>query len=216
MRRYTIIAIMLFVVSMASNSALCQNTNNRNCLLPRGRGPSRTDRPRPVEALMERIKEENPEKYNRLQELRGSDRRAFREEIRDMVHSRRRRRFGRHTGPGAEPRDEGIRPRKGGRRTEKDDPRGRSKRQSEIRQLNRSIEELGRRYRDSDDEEKRSALKEEIQSKLSDLYDLRESVWQERIDDLERKLERMKETMDERKSRRDEILKRHLEKITSQ
>lgn len=76
--------------------------------------------------------------------------------------------------------------------------------------LNGECWELAWKYRNSDESDETEALRTELKEKLGQLFDLRETEKQERIEKLEEELEKLKEMVQERQENREEIIERRL------
>lgn len=90
-----------------------------------------------------------------------------------------------------------------------------SERLKKMTELEIETESLGLEYRKADKAE-REKIKSDLQSKLNDLFELRESNRQEEVKDLEDRLTELKRTLSERRKNKDKIISNRLSDLTGE
>lgn len=80
-------------------------------------------------------------------------------------------------------------------------------------QLERITRKLAREYRESDNEKRQQEIKQELRKKLDELFDLRETEREAEIVRLEKELDKMRKIVKERKTKKEEIVVNHLNKL---
>lgn len=175
--------------------------------------------PPPVARFLDKVKEDNPSKYEHLQKMYKDDPRSFHREMRQILRSERRKYFGRSgnrfgKGSAAQKPVPPFSPRGGDR-----DFRewGRSGKPPRIDILKSEIADLAKEYRQERvDAGRKKKLGKEIKTKLAEVYELREEKWRQMVNEMEDKLQRMKERIQERRSNRTEILDRQFHRVVGE
>ncbi|MGE5350936.1 MAG: hypothetical protein ACM3P0_02570 [Acidobacteriota bacterium] len=90
-----------------------------------------------------------------------------------------------------------------------------SERLKKMTELEIETESLGLEYRKADKAE-REKIKSDLQAKLGDLFELRESNRKEEVKDLEERLSDLKQTLDERRKNKDKIISNRLNDLTGE
>lgn len=182
---------------------------------------------------LERLREENPEEYERLQKLRATDSEAFQMELRKRLAERRGQ-----TGTNQE--------RRGGRwqtkrfgggalmfeKLRKESPEEYSRlmrlRQEnqpqflqELRKMsdNRSKEEekcieLGQLYRETEDPAERKRIEGEMKAAVLKAFDAKIELHQQRLAEMEERLTSMRRKLEERKANRDAVCEERVRDLT--
>lgn len=203
--------LALMLISMVSLSAPAQPPAHEADAPPppmgEPRGPGPGGHP-PVHRFFEHIKKTNPEEFERLRQLRESDPEAFREELtRRLTEARQRREEVGGVKPGGR-RDAEFRPHpRGDADAMQVDSPELDRLELETRERARSVREAGT----ADEREKaRAALK----ASLEKSFDLRERLRAERLAKMETRLKKIRQMLDERQGRRDEIIERRVRELT--
>jgi len=87
-----------------------------------------------------------------------------------------------------------------------------NERSKKILELDIQTDALGTQYQKANDAEK-AKLKDELKKKLYELFELKESERKEEYERLREKLDKLKETLNERQKFKDEIVKRKMEEL---
>jgi hypothetical protein len=186
----------------------------------RGRGPAHSGEM--LDRWMERLSTRNPQEYERLQKLRAEDPEAFRHALHSRLREERAmaglrdlpklKEFIRSLSP--EERDEVLRrfaAPPGGR----GGPHGfQPGMNPEIRDLERETMELSKAYRESADAAQKEKIRTDLKTKLGALFDLRESERQAHVEQIEKDLANLKNSLTDRQARREEIIERRLTELT--
>jgi hypothetical protein len=144
-----------------------------------------------VDRWLDRMKEKNPEEYDKLQKLRETSPEQFRQALHDKLKqekTRSRLHDGRHGPPPP------LNP--------------------EIVKLEKETMEISRGYRETTDEAQKTQIRKDLRGKLEVLFELREKDRQELIRRIETDLARLKKSVDERRNHRDQIIERRLQELT--
>ena len=191
--------LVLMLLPMAGFSALAQPP-------PRERDGERP--PPPVHRFFEHIKKSNPEEFERLRQLREADPEAFREELsRRLVEARRQ---GDEMG--------GVKP--GGMRDAAGRPRMRDEdgawqvESPELDRLEIESRNLARSVRDAGTADARESALATLKATLEKSFDLRERLRAERLAKMEARLQKVRQLLDERQGKRDEIIERRARELT--
>lgn len=189
----------------------------------------------PTERWMERMRRHNPEEYQHMEQLRKENPAAFRGMLRDRVDTKRVDAVMREYPP-LNNAYQSLPPDKRARFIEKlyDRPHGPpggpdfsltkrarparddEKNASEIEQIDAEIMALGELFRNESDSEKKKDIKENLDAKLHEMADAMDRHRAEKIVQMEKRLEDLKQSLSERQKNREDILSRHLEKLTGE
>lgn len=90
-----------------------------------------------------------------------------------------------------------------------------SERMKKITELEIETESLGLEYKKADKAE-REKIKQNLQNKLSELFELREENRKEEVKDLEGRLSELNKTLDERRKNKDKIIENRLLDLTGE
>jgi hypothetical protein len=143
-----------------------------------------------VDRWLARLKEKQPEEYERLQKLRETNPDEFRQELHEKLMQEKMRfgsRDGRHGRPPMNP---------------------------EIMKLENEALDLSKTYRQTTDAAQKEQIGKDLRQKLEVLFDLREKDRQELIRRIEADLANLKESVDQRQKNRDQIIDRRLKELT--
>ncbi len=189
----------------------------------------------PAERWMERMRRHHPEEYQRMEHIRRENPAAFRGMLREKVDTKRvdavmreypplnnayqslppdkragfiKKLYDRPRGPRGD--DDPGRTR--GRRPPADD----EKPSSEIQQLDAEIMELGELYRDETNPAVKKEIKERLEAKLHAMADTLDRHRTEKIAQMEKTLEELKQSLTERQKNREEMIARHLVNLTGE
>ncbi|GEM_PF-2312955 len=193
----------------------------------REQGPGGPMAREPVEEWMQRLREDDPEEYERMEELRQSDPAAFRDALRErvrrrrMLHELRRQHPQLHEFMIRQPRHE----REGMMRTlmrhstRETRPDWMPARHPgfpscpETQDIVKEMRSLLDAYRTEPDPEKREALAEALRTHVEELYDIREQQQLERIRWMEERLHRLKKEWETQREQRDQLVEEYLEQL---
>ncbi len=143
-----------------------------------------------LQRVMERLKENNPEKYEELMKLR--------EENPELLHQRLRE-FGKKLGE-----------RRMGKAA---DPELREK-MKETMELEEKAQELGSQYRQAASEEEKEKAVVQIMATVVKIFDIKLAAQEKGVKNLEKKLRELKELLEKRKAARDEIIQKRVDWLT--
>lgn len=177
---------------------------------PEGPGPGDQggDRP-PLQRFLEILRQQNPQEFDRLKNLRESDPAAFRKELHERLQQEREKR-GLPGGPGDDLREHmGRRIMEGG-----PGPEGMNVRSPEIDRLEKASRDLAQSYRNATGEAEKARLQAELKQNLEQAFDLREQLRRERFQQMEARVRKVREMMDQRQAQRDAIINRRLQELT--
>ncbi len=90
----------------------------------------------------------------------------------------------------------------------------RFKQQQQIAEMERRSMELGQRIRRVTDEEAKKSATTELKEVLSKLFDLRQQEREKSLQQLEREVKEVREALEKRKAKRDEMIQRRFEQLT--
>jgi hypothetical protein len=175
----------------------------------------------PVDIWMERLKNRNPDEFQRFHRMRHQDPEGFHKELRNRLG---RERMGIISA--AHPRlqmflqslsesermeilqalGHAFRPDGPPPRIEPDDP--------EARQWNEDLAGLARKYRETSDKDRREKLQSELRGKLGEMFDAREKSRARHIERIQSEAAKLQQMLDSRRSRREEIIERRLRELT--
>ncbi len=156
--------------------------------------------PRAVERLLEAIRQQRPDEYDRLLRLRRDNPARFQEELRRRFdESARRRGLATNAAPVAEPAPAVAGPA----------PTDVEERVAEIM---REVIRLAEEYPRAPSSE-RNAQRERIRNLVAAAFDLREQDRVRRVQRLRQELDRLKEELDQRRRNRDAIVDRKVAEI---
>jgi hypothetical protein len=188
----------------------------------RGDRGGRGDRPgkrRPMEQWFDHLARQNPEEFQRLQELQREDPAAFRaematrlqrerlrENMRDMPRARefvanlppeeREQLLNRLAEAGLEPRLQGER-----------------KMSPELQKLQREAQHLVKAY-GSADEAERSGIRMRLRENVGAQFDLREKRRADEVAKMAKRLKKLQQSLEQRGKRRDEIVEQRVRELT--
>jgi len=151
---------------------------------PRG-GPEMAKRLGDIKVLLEELKEEDPKEFERLMELRETDKRAFMQELQKLARAK-----GGGMGRGG--------------------PMGRGKPSPEEAKCH----ELSKLYHQTKDDEEKGRIKAELKAAVEAAFDKRLEDKRTWVQDMTKKLEEHHERIERTKAKRDEICKTRLDDLT--
>lgn len=138
-----------------------------------------------AKGMLERLKTEDPEEFERLTQLYREDRQAFMKEMRSII-AERPKLFG------------GV-----GRQRRKDD-----------RQLEMKCHELSKLYLETEDEKEKARLKAELTAAVQKAFEVRLKNSRERVERLEQQLTQFKERIQTLEENRERICQERLNELT--
>ncbi len=184
-----------------------------------------------VDRYLGRLRERNPEEFDRLMELRKQDPIAFRGELQKKLLQERMRKIGEERpaiveaikslpqadrdwlmgrlmmpqGPG-----EGrmMPPREGG------GPGGREPDRKAMMESENKLREKAQAFRNAATDEERNTLKEDLRKELAAVFDLKAGARKEELARLEAQVSKFKETLEKRNQNRDAIIDKRLKELT--
>jgi hypothetical protein len=174
-----------------------------------------------VEQLMETIKTNNPEEYQRLQKLQGSDPMAFRHALQKRLRRERMTMALRDHPKLAEllkniPDEQ--RPEIFREMLDVAHPMGPPPNSGwgnpEVRKLHEETKEMSQQYQATQDPAERTKIRDALKKKLEVLFDLREKDRQAQIQKIATTLDDLKKTIDDRQAHRADIIDRRLKELT--
>ncbi len=197
----------------------------------RGQGPAAAESEsreyRPLERWMASLKEEDPDEYERLENIRRTDPLAFREEIRERVREMRlfqrlrRQHPELHEFLREQPRNE-RRHMMRYLRGMHDDPNEavsprhrRSADEPEIKSVESDIRRMVRDYRMEEDPGRRDMIRNGLKDEIERLYDIREAQQLERIKAMEERLDQLKQDLIRDREKRDMHIESFLDELLS-
>ena len=175
----------------------------------------------PVDIWMERLKNRNPDEFQRFHRMRHQDFEGFRKELMTRLGQERmgvlmaahpRLRAFLETLPEPERLEilqalgHAFRPDGPPTRLDPDDP--------ETRQLSEDLAGLARKYRETSDKDQREKLQSELRGKLGEMFDAREKSRARHIERIQSEAAKLQQMLDSRRSRREEIIERRLRELT--
>jgi hypothetical protein len=168
----------------------------------------------PLQRFLEVLSEQNPEEFDRLKKLRDEDPEAFRKELHQRLQKERERR-GLPGGRGLEQPSPEERGRLGRhQQTGGPGPEGMNVRSPETDRLEQKSRDLAQAYRLSTDEAEKARLQAELKTNLAESFDLREKMRRERFAQMENRIKKVRELMEQRQAQREEIINRRLKELT--
>ncbi len=157
--------------------------------------------PPPVQELLKRWKDKDPEEFERMRALRESDPEEFRSELHRKLMDARQEHGRRH------PEGERGHPSFG--------PPGDGDGGSpEMRALELKIKDLSRAWRETKDESLRPAIRLDLEKSLGEAFDQREQNRRERLVQMEKKLNELRTSLEQRRAKRAEIIGKRLKELT--
>lgn len=166
--------MLTILVGIAATGAFAQDPTPQA-----GRG-----QPRPLRVI-ERIRDEHPEEFERLSELRKEDPEAFRREVHRLLEERRKR-SGDGDGDG-----EG----------------------EESQVYEAKLQTLVREYREATSDEAKAKIRVRIRSALDIYFDKRLEQHEKMLDAMESRLDEMRMRLKERRQNRDAIIDNKLDSL---
>ena len=146
----------------------------------------------PVDRWMQFLQQKDPEEFERLSTLRKDDPEAFRNELAEKLrHHRGKGREGRH----------GMH-----NMMEENTP--------EMQALTTELNKLSRSYKETDDPAEKEALRTTITDTVRELYELRYTARQEKLQEAEAKIQKLREHLAQRYENRDKIIERRVQELT--
>ena len=145
-----------------------------------------------IERFLERLKDENPDKYEELMRLKEENPDLFREKLKEIGEFIKNRR---------------------GKRREKMDPETRE-RMKEIGELEKQSMELAKQYRDAETDEEKQSIAEDLKPLLVRVFDLKLLKQQKDVGRLEKKLGEFKAHLKKREGSRDKIIQNRFDELT--
>ena len=174
----------------------------------------------PVTLWMERLRQRNPEEYARLNELRQKDPGRFHREM----HKRLQRQQAADVlknNPRFKQLFEELPEEERDRITElisqpvmRKGPGKHGKPNPEIEKLEMEAGALSQAYRETADPAEKQKIRDEIQTKLEALFDLRQKDREQMIATMEKRMADLHKNLEEKTARRDEIIQRRLRELT--
>lgn len=178
-----------------------------------GQGDVRREHP-PLQRFMEVLREQNPEEFDRLKKLREEDPEAFRRELHQRLQKERDRR-GLQAGRAMEQQPPEDRGRMGHHlQAGGPGPEGMNVRSPETDRLEQKSRELAQAYRVATDEVEKARLQAELKANLAESFDAREKLRHERFAQMENRIKKIRELMEQRQAQREEIINRRLKELT--
>ena len=171
-----------------------------------------------IQRFLDMLRQQNPTEFDRMKKLRAEDPEAFRQELHARLQRERERR-GIDGAPGngqmmrgmaGDMRDRMARAMKDGG----PGPDGMNVRSPEIDRLEQKSRDLAQAYRKAADDAEKTRLQGELKAALSEAFDLRESIRRERFAQMEARVKKVREMMDQRQAQRDAIIERRLQELT--
>ncbi len=176
--------------------------------------PPGPGQPPPIELFFEMMRQRNPEEFERLRRLRETDPAAFRAELAERIQRERGRR-GVDGGPlgrrGIPPYDEREARRAPPARGDGDVLHIRT---PELDKMESKTRELARAFREAKSEDERSKMKEELRGEIARLFDLRERLRRERVEQMRERLEKVEQLLADRAAHREAIIERRLNEMS--
>lgn len=185
-----------------------------------------------IQRFLDKLQEDDPQEYERLLELRENDPEAYRQALRERMRDAREQRGGmrdareqrgmRDGGGAPGPRDEDRLdgPPDRDRRRHHEQSRGMrggdwKAPNPEMEKVDASVREITKKLRNAPPEEQEE-LRGELKAALEKGFDLRQQMRKDRLTEMEKRVEHIKNILDKRASQRDEIIQRRLDEITGQ
>lgn len=157
--------------------------------------------PPPIQILLQQWKERNPDEFKRMNQLREEDPDAFRRELNRKVNrAREEKGLNRYAPEGRGPR--GGPPGEHGR----PDPK--------VTALEKEIHGLSQAWQAARSEEEKASIKSDLQAALGQAFDLKEQARRERLADMEKKIEQLRATLEQRQQQRNAIVEKRLLELT--
>lgn len=199
----------------------------------------------PVVKWIERMKQENPEEFARLQAMKADDPKAFRRELHkrmkgeramaglrkypriaqavaEMPESEREDFFNRFGGMSERPpeppgRGPGFGPGPHGFGGPGGGPEGEGPAQAdpETRRIQREVKELVQAYHEAPDEAAKDEVRARLRGGIEQLFELREAERARQIERIEQDLARLKKSMESRRKNRELIIEKRLGELTA-
>jgi hypothetical protein len=141
-----------------------------------------------------RLKEENPEKFEELKALHQQDPQAFRNELRKMA----KQRFGNGRG-GRGGKGGGGRPPRGGK--------------GELRDEAQALRQLVVAYHQSSDDGEKERLEGEIRAAVATFFDKRIEKHEQHLERMQERLAELSDKLDEKRNNRDQVIEDKVEKL---
>lgn len=155
---------------------------------PQSQGPQISDKE--IEDFMAQLKSDAPDQYEELTGLRQRDPRMFHNRIGEMIMQSRNE-----------------------ERLKKEDPET-WKTVSRLRTLGSKERTLAKKYRDAESKTEKETIGRELKSVLDETFSLNLKMRQKEIAELEKRILRVKDDIQQRSRNKDEIIQRHFDEIT--
>lgn len=174
-----------------------------------------------IDRWLDMLKERNTNEYARLQKLRTENPDEFRRVLRSRLREERfRHEF--HDNPGfckyvlgLPEKERADILKKLGHGGPGRGPLGMRPMSPEIQKLEVQTGEMAKAYRDAADETQKKDIREQLRTKLEQLFDAREKERAEMIQRIEKDLDRLKQTLTQRQAHREEIIDKRLQELTA-
>jgi hypothetical protein len=166
-----------------------------------------------VDRLLETIRTENPEEFERLSKMRERDPEQFRMELRrKLIELRRARGEGdrppRRPRGETEPAEPGERPPRGGPGPDRPgDERG------EPRRPDQEVRTLVQQYREAETAQQQKRIEGALRARLVEMHERRQTDRRARIERFEQELDRMKSDLQRLDEERDTLIERRLQEL---
>ena len=141
------------------------------------KNPKDKDMHRKMRGKFDKMREKNPEEFERLMRLRKEDREAFRKEI----HKRYKEQFN------------------------KDNPEA-FKKMQEMKETKKKIDLLNQEYKKCEDEDKKIEIKKQMKNLIGKAFDITQEFREEKINDLEKKAKELRKKVRKRGKNKKEMV----------
>ncbi len=144
-----------------------------------------------MEKLLGRIKDKNPEQYEKLMRLKEEDQELFREKLKEMMREFKKQGKG-HRRMNPETRE----------------------RMQEIRKLENESRELSKQYRNAESEDEKKNIAGDLKAILVKIFDLKLLSKQKEVERVESDLKALKDLLKKREESRDEVIQNRFDELT--
>lgn len=143
-----------------------------------------------LDRWLNHLKEKDTEEYARLQKLRETNPEEFRQALHEKLMQEKMRFYSRRG------------------------PHGRPPMNPEIIRLEQEVMDISKTCREATDDGQKEQIRKNLRQKLEVLFDLRETERQQHIRRIEADLINLKKSVDERQSKREQIIDQRLQQLT--
>ena len=221
--KYLTHIVPLLAVSLASQMVIAE-TDVFSSDVPQHITDEATPMHRHVHRLMQRIKEHDPDEYDRLEQLREDNPDAFHQALREKLQKHRKFRRQIKDYPEMQeafrdmpsPRQELFMDALGDGHQKRGNGRGIDKNKLELHKMEREAQELARAYRHAVDDDAREEILGSLREHLSRSFDMREARRKQAIAHMESKLHSLKESLDDREASRNKIIENRINQLTGE